>query len=199
MVQQIRKWSDTQCGVASHPLWLCIKTVFHNHNQLLCFIWIGPNHLLKLFYFILSLWFLCFVKSKHQNTWHPIPSATAKKLSVHFAFIKNSMFGHHRVIALTTERNCHSVTVSGGSGTGRHLAPQTKPKRAVLRLALTPLCSNVIGWDRIVIDLDRSVIGPGSAVTHKVSQGESPHPLTEEAAWLTWNMPLKTSVSLHSC
>lgn len=52
------------------------------------------------------------------------------------------------------------------------ILPQTS--RAALRLALTPLCSSVIGWDWIVINLDRSVIGPGSTVTHNVSQRESP-------------------------
>lgn len=53
-----------------------------------------------------------------------------------------------------------------------HMRHQTS--RAALRLAQAPLCSIVIGWDWIVIDLDRSVTGPGSTVTHEVSQRESP-------------------------
>lgn len=81
------------------------------------------------------------------------------------------MFGQNRVIVMTTGRaslsgRCQEAVAQADM---RH-----QTNGAALRLALTPLCSSVIGWDWIVIDLDRSVIGPGSTVTHKVSQRESP-------------------------
>lgn len=53
----------------------------------------------------------------------------------------------------------------------RHLVPQTKTNMATLRRGPTPLRSIVIGRDRIVIDLDGSVIGPGNAVTHTSPRG----------------------------
>lgn len=92
--------------------------------------------------------------------------------SIHLAaFIWKSVSGHHRLIAMETERE--SVTqwqVAGGSGTDRQTCAtgplQTKPTGLRSDRRPTSVCSNVIGRDRIVIDLDASVIGPGNAVTH---------------------------------
>lgn len=106
-----------------------------------------------------------------QQHLRPNSISGRKKKNIHFAFIRKSMFGQNRVIVMTTGRaslsdRCQEAVAQAD------LCHQSN--RAAPRLALTPLCSNVIGWDWIVIDLDRPVIGPGSTVTHEVSQRESP-------------------------
>lgn len=129
----------------------------------------GSNHVL---FFNLSLSILGKVQLRFrywQQHLRPnsISCSQKKRLSVHFAFIGKSMFGHNRRSSLQQEEH-HSV--AGVSRQWHRQTCATKPNR----LALTPLCSSVIGKDWIVIDLDRSVIGPGSTVTRKASQRESP-------------------------
>lgn len=70
---------------------------------------------------------------------------------------------------METERE--SITVAGVRRQGHRqtcaTGPlQTKPTGLRSDRRPTSVCSTVIGRDRIVIDLDASVIGPGNAVTH---------------------------------
>lgn len=90
--------------------------------------------------------------------------------------------------------------VRGGSGMGRHTPfSDGENQQSTLRLGLSSVLCHVIGWDRLVIDQDGSVIGPGSAVNHKGSQGSSPLPFRKGLGELCETCHSKTvfSLSIH--
>lgn len=143
------------------------------------------------FLFVFYLESFSLLLCKIQTTFRFFTAAapeTEFHQSIHLAaFIWKSVSGHHRVIAMETERERESITqwqVSGGSGTDRHapLGP-CRPNQQGCAQTGADLSLLQCHWSRQdCYRLGRVRDWSRQCCHSYISLGESAHKLAEEAA-----------------